>query len=45
MYSFVDDLPEEGLSETKQVGGASEENKQLLMFMCEISWIKYRIHS
>lgn len=45
MYSSVNDLPEDGLLERKQVGGATEENKQLFTVMCVISWIKYCIHS
>jgi hypothetical protein len=43
MYSFINDLPEDGLKGPKHVGGASQNVKVLFMVTCTLSWIKFCI--
>lgn len=43
MYSFVNDLPEDGLKGPKHVGRASQNVKVLFMATCTLSWIEFCI--
>jgi len=41
MHSLLNDLPEDVLQGTKNVGETSQSNKQLFTVTCVISWFQY----
>jgi hypothetical protein len=43
MYSFVNDLLEDGLQRSKHEEATSQNNKWVFMVTSAISWIKYYI--